>query len=505
VLHAIDPVLIGLPVIRYVDPSLTGTGVRVAEVEAPAGEGAFEVNPAATFVAQSTNLFTYVSSDGTATNFPNNVGSESGHADSVGGNFFGTTIGVAPGVSHVDNYEANYFYNSIIAAGSPPVIPAKVVNQSFNFTDLTTTQQRSNDSNYDDYADQNNTLFISGVGGAETGGRPNAPSTSYNGIGVGAYGGNSSVGPTLDNGRSKPDITAPDGATSFSTPLVSGAATILLQAALRGDAGTGSVTNAASDIRTVKALLLNGAMKPTNWTHTATAPLDTRFGAGILNVFNSYEQLAAGKFAFVESTTAGVNNAHPPGIATGNIASLTGWDFNTIASTVSQDRVSHYYLNLPQSIAKNFTLTATLVWNRAAGAASAKNLDLFLYNASNSNRVASSVSTVDNVEHLYVTNLAAGRYDLQVMKTGDLSNMGTETYALAFSSFAPQLAISKSGTSVVLSWPLYPNGFKLQLTANLDSPITWSAVGTPVVLTNNQNVVVLPASGSSKFFRLVSP
>ena len=122
----------------------------------------------------------------------------------------------------------------------------------------------------------------------------NPPATCYNGIGVGAYGGSSSIGPTLDNGRAKPDITAPGlRTTSFSTPQVAGAAAVLMQAGLRGDGG--GDTNSAADIRTVKALLLNGAIKPADWTNHAASPLDTRYGAGVLNVFNSYKQLAGGK------------------------------------------------------------------------------------------------------------------------------------------------------------------------------------------------------------------
>jgi subtilisin family serine protease len=86
------------------------------------------------------------------------------------------------------------------------------------------------------------------------------PAHRYNCISVGAYGGGSSIGPTLDNGRAKPDITAPAGETSFSTPHVAGAAAVLMQAGLRGDGG--GDTNSAADIRTVKALLLNGASSP---------------------------------------------------------------------------------------------------------------------------------------------------------------------------------------------------------------------------------------------------
>ena len=74
------------------------------------------------------------------------------------------------------------------------------------------------------------------------------------------------IGPTSD-GRSKPDIVSPgSGATSFSTPFVSGSAAVLMQAALRGDGGAD--TNSANDNRTIKALLLNGAVKPADWTNT---------------------------------------------------------------------------------------------------------------------------------------------------------------------------------------------------------------------------------------------
>ena len=41
--------------------------------------------------------------------FPTAWVSESGHADSVAGNFYGISGGVATNVAHVDNYDANYF------------------------------------------------------------------------------------------------------------------------------------------------------------------------------------------------------------------------------------------------------------------------------------------------------------------------------------------------------------------------------------------------------------
>lgn len=427
---------IGVTQLRALDPTLTGTGVYVAQPEATTvisgtDQNDFEVNPAA--VGQNQSLFTYINSSGsTATVFPNSIGSESGHGDAVGSNFYGSSSGVAPGVSHVDNYDANYFYSNIIEPpilGIPPSIPAKIVNQSFIFggQDLTV------DQNYDNYVARYNTIFVSGIG---NGGAVNSPATSYNGIGVAAYGGASSVGPTTD-GRSKPDITAPAGATSFSTPLVAGAAAILVEASLRGDAGTGTTSNAA-DSRTIKALLLNGATKPADWTHTVTAPLDARYGSGIVNVYNSYLELRAGEYGFNASTTGTTGSTHlPPSNVTASITSLAGWDFNTIArprGNLTTDVTNHYFFDLSSNLGSEYQLTSTLVWNRNLNQTSINNLDLYLYNVDTltSTLLSSSESTVDNVEQIFVSGLAPGRYDLEVFKSSLGAVTGRETYALAF-------------------------------------------------------------------------
>src|SRR3989442_1688197 len=262
-----DPV--GVIFLRSLDSSLTGSGVSVIQAEAPVSGTSWEVSPLA--VGQPGSLFTWIS--GTATNaaiFPNSSGTESGHADEVGNDFYGTAAGVAPGVAHIDNYEAGFFYSSRVQ--SLTAISGKIVNQSFIFVGPTTTY----DQNYDNYAARFGTLFVNGAGNSGT---VSAPATCYNGLGVAAYGGSSATGPTAD-GRSKPDITAPASLTSFSTPLVAGAAVILLQAANRDDGGP-SPASRAGDIRTLKALLLNGAEKPADWPHVAPAPLDTRYGAGV--------------------------------------------------------------------------------------------------------------------------------------------------------------------------------------------------------------------------------
>jgi hypothetical protein len=380
-----------------------------------------------------------------------------------------------------------------------------VVNQSFIFgsvpSQVSVAEQQQIDSAYDDYAAQYKTLFVSGAG---NGGSVCPPSTCYNGIGVGAYGGGSSTGPTLDNGRAKPDITAPAGVTSFSTPQVAGAAAVLMQAGLRGDGG--SDTNSAAEIRTVKALLLNGAVKPADWTNNAPSPLDTRYGAGVLNVFNSYKQLTGGKRGYIVSTSVSIGNPHPPTGDTGTVNVLSGWDFNTNSSSATSDVVKHYYFNVTNGVSNaTFTAAATLVWNRHRSQTSINNLDLFLYNAISSNLVACSTSLVDNVEHIFVPNLAQGRYDLQVWKAGGSFVSSSETYALAFEFFSMSLDIARSGTHVVLQWPLYPAGFVLESATNLNPPVSWNTNGPAPVVTNNQNSVVVGVTNTSQFFRLWRP
>jgi hypothetical protein len=488
---------IGVTLLRASDPTLTGAGVVVAQAEAQlTANNDWEVNPQ--YETQPTNLFTWINTNGSAATFPNSLGIESAHADLVGSYFYSSYQGAAPGVAHVDNYEADYYYQFVIALGT--ATSDQAVNQSFVFDE---SEQTMLDSAYDTYAANTGILFASGVG---NGGPVLPPGTAYDSIGVGAYGPGafSSTGPTPDNGRSKPDLVGPGQETSFSTPYVSGAAAILLQAAARGDGG--SNTSDATDLRTVKALLLNGAIKPFGWTHTSTAPLDTSYGAGVVNVFYSHKQLAAGQQPLSASTTVVSGSAHPPGSGT-PLASLLGWDYQTITTLPGQDCVNHYYFKLAPGAGSNFLLTATLAWNRGADETAINQLGLFLYAAASGALAASSVSTVDNVQHLYVSRLAPGSYDLQVIKYGGITQGVTpsETYALAFQFYPvtpPALSISATAGAAAIWWPVSPVIFTLQQTADLSPPISWTAVAASQWITNDTVAVSVTPSGRAAFYRL---
>jgi len=489
---------IGVTLLQTVTTNLNGADIQVAQPEALGTNTPpeFEVNPANSSVQKPVALFTYIDTNNSASVFPNSFGTESPHADTVASYFYGSPGGVATNVAHVDNYDANYFIVYIVDAQT--AIPASVVNQSFIGA---ISSQSAYDQIYDWYAAQYNTLFVSGVG---NGGPVNPPATCYNGIGVGAYSGSSSYGPTLDNGRAKPDIVAPASATSYSTPQVAGAAVLLIQAGLRGDGGSG--TNSAADIRTVKALLLNGAVKPDDWTNHPPSPLDTRYGAGVLNVFNSYEQLEGGQHGYIVSTTVSTNSPHPPTGASGTISALSGWDFNTISSSATSDQVYHYYFDVTNGVSgADFTATATLVWNRQQNKTGINNLDLFLYDAESSNLVAASTSMVDNVEHIWLPQLPQGRYDFQVLKHGGNTVNNNETYALAFEFFSTALNVAQADTNVVLTWPIYPDGFVVEATTNLAPSVVWTGVNVTPTVTNGQNQVTLDATSTSQFFRLRRP
>jgi len=152
---------------------------------------------------------------------------------------------------------------------------------------------------------------------------------------------------------------------------------------------------AALDIRLLKALLLNGAVKPVGWSNSPAAPLDRRYGTGVLNIYNSYRQWRGGPIS--------------------NSENRRGWALTTASA-------KDYLFNIP----RNASFAATLVWLRTIGQTNISNLDLFLYRDSDPALIASSESAVDNVEHIFISSLPAGTYRLRVI--GDHA----ETYALAY-------------------------------------------------------------------------
>src|SRR5215469_12179730 len=188
--------------------NLNGGGIRVGQVEASQDTNGlqWEVNPAA--IPYPASRFTWYSNGLSSTSYPNSLGTESGHAIAVGSIFYGPS-GTATNVAHVDHFEANTYFNLYVYpnTGLPGSVTDAVVNQSYTFGTQTVADQEVIDSAFDNFQVKYNTLFVSAANNIGNNLRVCAPGTSYNCISVGAYPNISSVGPTIDNGRCKPDIT----------------------------------------------------------------------------------------------------------------------------------------------------------------------------------------------------------------------------------------------------------------------------------------------------------
>ena len=66
------------------------------------------------------------------------------------------------------------------------------------------------------------------------------------------------------------------------------------------------------------------------------------------------------------------------------------------------------------------------------------------------------------------------------------------------------LAVSRSGKSVVLSWPAASTGYVLESTAKFPAQ-TWTAVTTPPTVVGDQNTLSVDASTGTQYYRLRKP
>lgn len=250
--------------------------------------------------------------------------------------------------------------------------------------------------------------------------------SSYNSIAVGKANGDSSGGYTRHEGagRCKPDIVAGRSTTSQATPVVAAAVARLLEAA---DHVADSEVARQSEV--IKAVLLAGAAKPDGWRCESGRPLDEHLGAGVVRFSYSYAILGAGR------------------VAPGPVGNAYGWDFRQ--SPPDGDRVYGIELAGPTG-----ELSVVLTWHRRVDGRTAQDLvtgdpkwldvprlaDLNLRlvrrnDLGQAQMVAASESGVDNVEHIYLSKLEAGSYELQVTRRDKLDEAWD--YAIAWRIEAP--------------------------------------------------------------------
>ncbi len=441
----------------------TGAGVAVSQIEA--GPGAYAPDT----VAAEFSGKTFTLKSGTST--------VSSHANGVASFYYGLSGSMAPGVGTVDLYEANLWLQSgLLNTGtfSAPKSESRAVeNHSWigNFdsggpNDIEALRR------FDFAIQQTGFLGVVALNNGDQGNVPPLLASCYNGISVGLSNGNHSYGTntTDGSGRTKPEIVAPAGATSFGTPMVASATALLRQ---------GAPVAAARPV-TMKAILMAGATKDPfpSWNRTTARPLDPVFGAGQLNVFNSYHILAAGQQAAGTSATV----------------ARIGWDSTT---TTGGSRL--YFFDMPAG-ASTMSLSAVLTWNRTiaddiAGplwgnpTSSLANLTLKLYAASGFTTgalVDTSASAVDNVEHIWQPALAPGRYALEV--TSDEAGV---TYGLAWQS-VPTVSIAATVPETAEIGPV-AGAFTITRGGDTSAALTvnYTISGTA---TNGTDYVSIPAS-----------
>ncbi len=399
-----------------------GTGVTSAQVEAPVVTPAQSPDELPT-IAYMANPSSFqfddtVFADGTGSN----IGSSS-HASRVGFRMYGSrsmATGLGQSANPITAYEAgDFLFNQTnLGDGSDPEpFNFDVSNHSYILYQSQAPFLEEDDAlainllqRLDFMADQNESTMCVGVNNGSATAVPEYLAFMYNAISVGLSCGDHSSGVTslYGTGRTKPDIVAPvlapDDFTSFSTPMVTASAAILHEA--------GSGTD-ATKTETIRALLLSGATKDefTDWDRTTTRPLDEVFGAGELNILNSYVSLQGGEF---DGST---------GEPTSSVG-LNGWDYE---SQIVAGNDLFYQFDVTKGT-KLDQLSIVLCWNmEIIDQASSSNqfnptenlgdLNLDFYDSSGSflgSLLDESKSAVDNVEHIYLQDLPAGTYHLKV-------------------------------------------------------------------------------------------
>jgi hypothetical protein len=346
-------------------------------------------------------------------------GGVSGHATTVARYLVGLGS-EAGGIRSIDTYEANSWagrgFLRMNSASEPPTEVRRIQNHSW----IGSFDNDAFDSDVlrrvDLLVERDGVLVTAGVNNGTATPLPKLMCSAYNVVSIGLTSARSSFGPTrIENaGRVKPDLVAPMTATSWATPVVASCSSLLLQAI---DAGkylrpAGAAQQKSARPLLCKALLMGGATK-TEWPDwrkgfaapclDGSVPLDYRYGAGELNIDNSFRILTAGQ--------------HRAGSAD---AGLTGWDY----APITAGGTNRYFIQAPPA-PRGCTASILVTWNRKIVVARQSTLrltpvladiDLRLYTAGGTagRLVDASTSRVDNVEHIYLTSLAAGRYVLEV-------------------------------------------------------------------------------------------
>ena len=387
----------------------------------------------------------------------NQANSISGHATSVGQRFYGSSTSIAPLINTVNIYDANAWLNSgYLRANSSSSEPRSVSDRVANHSWIGNSSDNSVDLIVVKRVDWviENDEFIHAVG-LKNATSINLPmlGAAFNVIAVGATDGvHGRSTPALDapyvSGRTRPELVAPFSTTSSATPVIAAAAALLVEVghampslssapATSNRAGSAIYTAERSEV--IKTVLMAGADRVTNnstnpdsatpkditdyrvaLANQSANGLDVRFGAGQVNIYNSFHILMAGEQNSREDGGAGIG--------------LYGFDYDPAFGGAGNGRGSNVTGSYTFSTGSSpVMLTAALGWNvdvvnnnggTFLGAATLYDMDLRLYDETDGVPVlvAESVSAIDNTENIWVQLEAGKDYLLEVTpKTGQVA------------------------------------------------------------------------------------
>lgn len=452
-----------------------GTGVHVTQVEALSND--------MWIPNLSNNQFAGKILQDLSTGHPEGY---SGHGNSVGQLFYGNTSSIAPGITQVDLYTAGYgsdhsywppppwqwigegflwagyvYGNNLIqplyndpefhnCSSGDVSSPSRIANHSWVASISTSDILRRVDwvIDRDEYMQAVASHTTSAL-----------LSSAFNVVAVGrTTGENTSGTPFIDSvytsGRSLPNLVAPVSTLSGATPIVAAAMAVLVEKGREILLSTdpeekwtfnrdGEIIYNAERSEVIKAALMAGADRFTQNTGTTanisdygTDPymkengLDGRFGAGQINIFNSYHIIAAGE------QNSDEDDPHGSGAI-----SWSGFDFDpSFGITGGVPESASYFFT---STITRCRLAASLVWNIKINGGTCWNfnseatlydLNLSLFDVTDRENpvlIASSSGNITNTENLWVPLEKDRNYRMEIMAAEGQGDF-TWDYALAW-------------------------------------------------------------------------
>jgi hypothetical protein len=441
-----------------------GAGVIVTQVEANnLSDGGIAYSPDPSHANFSGKTITDVT--GLSTAF-------STHATSAGRRFFGapdpntpgTPVSSAPGITTINSYWADeWLFTDFIRLSQnqqPKSSSSRIANHSWIGRLGNTNSDPMNGEalrRLDWLAEADEFLQVTGFTGNSS--NPLLGS-AYNVIAVNgtprqSINGTVNVDSIYHGDRTGLSLVAPHQFASDATPRVASAAALLIEA---GHSDTTLSTDPvaiftanrngmqiynAERSEVIKALLMAGADRVTHNSIVADIAnyavaaadrkpngLDRRYGAGQLNIYNSYRIIAAGE-----------QNSDEDDLGAGGLIDDNGFDYDpSFGGLQGGNSEASYYFAVQENLG---VLAASLVWNINIDGGSENNfdpsatlydLDLHLYDvtdSTNPNLISSSDSNLENTENI-LASLETGQAYMLRVKVGNGQSAFNWDYALAW-------------------------------------------------------------------------